>query len=480
MKTTCFATFTFVVLSLLAALPATAAQTLRHSVHHLFVQGHPLGEVIRRDEQLQNGHHKHVYELRMFLKRGSTSLQISSKVETRTDEQLHLLGFTLNKKEGDLTILSEGTVQEGVLRLKTTRGANTIAQDIPLPAKTYSSLSYDFYVWRNRDSLKEFEARIFHEDLGTFADQSSQIIKKPAGYRMTHQALSMETQEQYDAKGRLQSAHTLQMDLWALVPGQRPLGATEKPLDILEVSTWKAPVLPQNLERVTYEISNTNNQDYRPYLDEFQVLKKNEKGLVRVEVRKYVPTKMPLSDAEKERLLQATALEPFEHPTIQRLAKKLQVPNAPLKTVEKVSHFVYQHITNKSLDRGAASALKPLSQRRAIARNTVFWHRHLRAQGFPTRLVDGLVVHSGRLGYHEWLEAYIEELGFVPVDPTFDEVPAGPNRLKFAVGDSTPEGMVALGITASQLLTGQQIKDKEHQAANGDAKSRTALPQRPT
>ena len=48
----------------------------------------------------QNGHHKHVYELRMFLKRGSTSLQISSKVETRTDEQLHLLGFTLNKKRG--------------------------------------------------------------------------------------------------------------------------------------------------------------------------------------------------------------------------------------------------------------------------------------------------------------------------------------------------------------------------------------------
>ena len=297
---------------------------------------------------------------------------------------------------------------------------------------------------------------------------------------MTHQALSMETQEQYDAKGRLQSAHTLQMDLWALVPGQRPLDATEKPLDILEVSTWKAPVLPQNLERVTYEISNTNNQDYRPYLDEFQVLKKNENGLVRVEVRKYVPTKMPLSDAEKERLLQATALEPFEHPTIQRLAKKLQVPNAPLKTVEKVSHFVYQHITNKSLDRGAASALETFESKTGdCTEHSILASAILRAQGFPTRLVDGLVVHSGRLGYHEWLEAYIEELGFVPVDPTFDEVPAGPNRLKFCGRRQHPEGMVALGITASQLLTGLQIKVIEHQAANGDAKSRSVLPHRP-
>ena len=53
-----------------------------------------------------------------------------------------------------------------MLRLKTTRGANTIAQDIPLPAKTYSSLSYDFYVWRNRDSLKNSMPVFFTKTLG--------------------------------------------------------------------------------------------------------------------------------------------------------------------------------------------------------------------------------------------------------------------------------------------------------------------------
>ena len=44
------------------------------------------------------------------------------------------------------------------------------------------------------------------------------------------------------------------------------------------------------------------------------------------------------------------------------------------------------------------------------------------------------------------------------MDPTFHELPAGPNRLKFAVGDSTPEGMLKLGITATQLLSGIKVK----------------------
>ena len=36
-----------------------------------------------------------------------------------------------------------------------------------------SALSYDFYVWLNRNAVQKIERDIFHEDLGTFAHQVS-------------------------------------------------------------------------------------------------------------------------------------------------------------------------------------------------------------------------------------------------------------------------------------------------------------------
>ena len=257
--------------------PANNA-TVREAVHHLFIQGHPLGEIMRRDEKLPNGHFQHTYVLDMQLQRGAHTLNISSELRSFSGPQLQLLHFELTKKEGELVIKSSGKVEEGTLILETTRGGNTTSQTIPLPKDTMSSLSYDFYVWKNRDHLKNFDAVIFHEDLGTVTEQSSTIEKTAAGYRMVHHALSMETQEQYDPKGQLQSAHTLQMDLWAMVPGQQPPDASQKPLDIMAISSWKAPELPTSLQTVTYEITSPQDPPFSPYADAFQTIKSDKKN----------------------------------------------------------------------------------------------------------------------------------------------------------------------------------------------------------
>ena len=94
----------------------------------------------------------------------------------------------------------------------------------------------------------------------------------------------------------------------------------------------------------------------------------------------------------------------------------------------------------------------------------------MRSLGYPTRLVDGVIAFEQQLGYHEWVEVYIDGQGFVPLDPTFNEFPAGPNRLTFAVGDSSPEGMLKLGITATQLLSGIKVSLKSFQKKKPTAK----------
>ena len=444
------------------ANPAPKSEKLREAVHHLFIQGHPLGEIMRRDEKLPNGQYKHTYVMEMQLQRGPHRLVISSELHSFSGPKLNLLSFELIKKEGELVIKSSGKVEDDTLTLETTRAGHTTSQSIPLPKDTLSSLSYDFYVWQNRDHLKKFDGLIFHEDLGTFTEQSSQIEKKADGYRMVHHALNMETQEQYNLKGQLQSAHTIQMDLWAMVPGQKPPDASQKPLDIMAISSWKAPELPSSLQSVTYEITVPPDVPFTPHTDAFQTITSSTNNIHIVHVSRFTPHAFRLGKKEQQRLRQSTALEPIQHIQIQTLAQKLK-KTKPMDTIRAVSQYVFEHITNKSLDRGAASALETLeSQTGDCTEHSILASSILRAQGFPTRLVDGLIVADGKMGYHEWIEVYVHGQGFVPVDPTFNEIPAGPNRLKFATGDSSPQGMVQLGVTATQLLSGLQIKVLAH------------------
>jgi hypothetical protein len=65
-----------------------------------------------------------------------------------------------------------------------------------------------------------------------------------------------------------------------------------------------------------------------------------------------------------------------------------------------------------------------------------------RAAGIPTRFVSGLVYSPGQgFLYHSWAESYLD--AWIPVDPTFGEVPANVTHMKFVEGDS-PDEMGAL------------------------------------
>ena len=457
------------------AKPSSEPQSeklLRHAVHHLFIQGHPLGEMIRKDERTPQGNYRHSYSMKMNLIRGAQVIRISSDLKTISDQKHQLISYHLNKKEGELSIQSVGQVKDNQLHITTTRSGNKTKQTIELNQGTMSALSYDFYVWLNRNAVQKFERDIFHEDLGTFAHQLSNVFRSEKDLRIEHHALGMQTHETYDLQGRLLSAHTLEMGLWALAPGMPPPKPNEKPIDIMQMSTWKTKKVPKSLASVTYEIEIPGTLEYQPYQNQNQKMISKADHLITVEVQEFKPAAILLSDIEKQKLTSHTALEPHQHPQIRQQALELQKKNPkPEELVRAVSDFVFHHIENKSLDRGAASALETLkSQKGDCTEHSILASALLRSLGYPTRLVDGVIAFDRQLGYHEWVEVYIDGQGFVPLDPTFNEFPAGPNRLVFAVGDSSPEGMLQLGITATQLLSGITVSLKSFKKKKSTAK----------
>jgi transglutaminase-like putative cysteine protease len=68
-----------------------------------------------------------------------------------------------------------------------------------------------------------------------------------------------------------------------------------------------------------------------------------------------------------------------------------------------------------------------------------------RAAGVPTRLVSGLVYVEGKgFLYHSWAESFVGY--WLPVDPTFGEVPANASHIKLTEGDSSADLAPLAGI----------------------------------
>jgi transglutaminase-like putative cysteine protease len=120
--------------------------------------------------------------------------------------------------------------------------------------------------------------------------------------------------------------------------------------------------------------------------------------------------------------------------------------------VRMLAAFVFHHVEKKGLDRGYAPAIATLESKAGdCTEHSVLLSALLKSLGLPTRIIDGVVVDGGAAGYHEWVEVNLGE-GFVPVDPTFNAWPAGPERLKLAEGSTLPDEQLGLSLAAARLL----------------------------
>ncbi|HEY6838120.1 MAG TPA: transglutaminase-like domain-containing protein [Geobacteraceae bacterium] len=116
----------------------------------------------------------------------------------------------------------------------------------------------------------------------------------------------------------------------------------------------------------------------------------------------------------------------------------------PVDKVGKLAHWVAETVKASVVD--SQSALDTLKSREGNCQSHARLYTALaRAAGVPTRFVSGLVYVEGKgFLYHSWAESFVGE--WVPVDPTFDQVPADVTHLKLVEGDSPEEMLPLAGI----------------------------------
>jgi hypothetical protein len=142
--------------------------------------------------------------------------------------------------------------------------------------------------------------------------------------------------------------------------------------------------------------------------------------------------RMDLREAlEPEPLLQSG------DPRIRQAAERMvrrggRVPSDPRVVAERLSNGVHG-LLRKEVVFALPSALSVLESRRGdCTEHTVLYVALARSLGLPARTAVGLVYLDGSFFYHAWPEVWLG--GWVAVDPTFGDVPAGAAHLRFITG----------------------------------------------
>ena len=202
---------------------------------------------------------------------------------------------------------------------------------------------------------------------------------------------------------------------------------------------------PSELRRLTLEFSGVH-PDFTFPTGAGQSLLRKEGGIVQVTIETGVNTGVEtVSPEERRRLLEQTERILPENPAIQAKMREIIGEERDARAiVAKLNRWVAANISEAATD--TQSPVETLKTGKGNCQTHAKLFASLaRAAGIPTRFVSGLVYAEGKgLLYHSWVESFAGR--WIPLDPTFGQLPADATHIKLAEGDSPEEMAVMAGV----------------------------------
>ena len=217
------------------------------------------------------------------------------------------------------------------------------------------------------------------------------------------------------------------------------------PVDIISLSAVKLEGSlpdPRRLRVLTMEIQGVPPERVR-HEPPLQTVS-GDRVTVNMPMLAEIPRDLPRveTDPALAEYLGSTVFLAVEHPEIRTQAEKL-VGGIPTRVAaaEKLVDWVYRTLEKRPTI-GVPNALEVLRVGQGDCNeHTALYVALARAAGIPARIAAG-VVFSDRIGtkgafyYHAWPEVYFgPAAGWVPVDPTFGQMPADATHIKLVEGD---------------------------------------------
>ena len=456
----------------LSASAAAPAGVLRKETLTLYVAGSKVGTLGATDERTKDGNLRLTRTAAMSVARGKETLTLGSTTVVDVKEDLTPIGYTYTRDDGTgVPYRAEGRVtcptpDNCTLTVTTMLHRNTDRHVVPMPKGTMLATAVEVHARRNLKEGASWKGPVLVEDAGAIKNGRYTVTQKGNTFVVDSWMDELNSLDTLNAAGL-----TIKSEVPALNGIAVPVGSPApvpgaKPLDVYAASTWTGPRLPANVNVVRFELTAAQGDDSPLPSDRRQTVLETSAKKITVEVRR-VP-KGPaeaLTDVERQRALSATPYEPLQDARLRQAARDARgSASKPKDIVRNVVLWVHDYVEQKDLSRAYAPATATLESRQGdCTEHSVLASALLKANGVPARLVDGVIAFDGKLGYHEWVEAYVEGEGWTPVDPTFGEPEAGPNRLKFITGTSDPSDLMSMGLSAAQAFRGLKVTITGHE-----------------
>jgi len=151
---------------------------------------------------------------------------------------------------------------------------------------------------------------------------------------------------------------------------------------------------------------------------------------------------LPVSDTSEPEWVRTTPTIPAGHLEIVEKAREIVGDaSSRLEAVRRLNSFVYEYV-EKVPAMGVPNGLAVLRQARGDCNeHTALFVSLARASGIPARIAAGVVYsdrvsENGAFYYHAWPEVRLGgPTEWVPVDPTFGQLPADATHVKIVEGD---------------------------------------------
>lgn len=180
------------------------------------------------------------------------------------------------------------------------------------------------------------------------------------------------------------------------------------------------------------------------------VKQSGQKNLVTVDTKNLPHCSEKISP---EKYLTPSIYEEIDAPEIQQTTARWSSITDKRKKIQAALRFVHGHITKKDYEHASLSALETFRKRAGdCTEHATLLSALLKAMNIPVRMLYGVVMaNQNEFMFHNWNEVYVDG-SWLPVDATFNTMPADAVRIVLARGGTTSSQRENVAFTVLRTL----------------------------
>lgn len=480
----------FLAALLLLGVPRLAAdQDATEEWHITYLAGDPAGYAHQIVRPREGGGFMARVTQKLAIKRGTTTLEMETSSSTEEDADGLVVAFRLVQKLSKHATEVVGTRRGDVFVVTTKVGGQSRQSTIPIESKGFGPI---------------YAAEILSERLKKPGDSAEVRVFVPEIQSYTDNKVVFETSETVDLLGSKKKLRYLTSRLAAL-PGIVEKRWVNDEFDVQKSSVTMAGMelvfYRSTLERVLAEDFSSPPELYfslaiplkQPVPDDAgevvyriegknaplpdngknklfpgagqEILRRDGPRTIILRVRRVVPKGSvvrpvkPTGELE-EYLRPSTYVQSDDKRLIDLAREIVGAETDSWKAALLLEKWVYDHIKDKNLDTGFATAVEVAETRSGdCTEHSVLLAALLRAAGIPSRVVAGLVGYGKSLVGHMWTEVHIGE--WVPLDATRGKGEVGADHIGLAVSSLESANLPDLFLGVAPILGNVNVEVME-------------------